>query len=51
LNAAAALLAAGITNEVQVALERSKQTIANGDARRKLGTWIATTHLAAEGQL
>ncbi|NQU50773.1 MAG: anthranilate phosphoribosyltransferase [Planctomycetes bacterium] len=51
LNAAAALLAAGITNEVQVALERSKQAIANGDARRKLGTWIATTHLAAEGQL
>lgn len=51
LNSAAALLAAGVTNEPEVAVERSAQAIANGDARRKLGTWIATTHLAAEGQL
>lgn len=51
LNSAAALLAAGLTDEPAVAVDRSKQALANGDARRKLGTWIATTHLAAEGQL
>ncbi len=51
LNSAAALLAAGVTDSADDAVDRSKQALASGDARRKLGTWIATTHLAAEGQL
>lgn len=51
LNAAAALLAAGLTEDAQDAVDRSIQAIASGAAREKMGNWTATTHLAAENQL
>lgn len=51
LNAAAALLAAGVSDEADDAVARSREALASGAARQKMGTWTATTHLAAEGQL
>lgn len=51
LNAAGALLVAGQTDDPQDAVARSIEAIASGAAREKMGSWTATTHLAAENQL
>jgi len=51
LNAAAALLVGGVTEDAGEAVERSREALASGAARLKMGSWTATTHLAAEGQL
>ena len=51
LNAAGALLVAGVTDNAQDAVDRSREALASGAARQKMGTWTATTHLAAENQL
>lgn len=51
LNAAAALLVGGVTDDADRAVELSQQALLSGAARQKMGTWTATTHLAAEGQL
>ncbi|MCH2100484.1 MAG: anthranilate phosphoribosyltransferase [Planctomycetes bacterium] len=51
LNAAGALLASGVTEDVQDAVDRSCDALASGAARQKMGTWTSTTHLAAENRL
>lgn len=51
LNAAAALLAAGLTDDAADAVARAQEALRSGAAREKMGSWTATTHLAAEGRL
>lgn len=51
LNAAGALLAAGVEEQAADAVGRARDALSSGAAREKLGSWTATTHLAAEGRL